>query len=107
MDSSVYKNRAKALALLADNLQCKLDEVQTKSYTDKLYGILVAAEVLNKCLYSFHISKEMYERIDESLNDDLSKLRDEADINRMFTQVQTIVQEFVKHTHKWVEVHSS
>jgi len=103
-DSNVYEARALALLELVTLLQDKINET-TDSYPDKLQAILVSSEVLNKCLYSFSISKEMYEDIDKLLNNDLMQLRDEANINRLFGRVKQLVQQFTLLVLQWVRVH--
>ena len=64
--------------------------------------IELSVEVINKLLYCFLLSQEMFDRIDELLNDHLDIPATPQAITLLYLRVLAVVREVERHAYEWV-----
>jgi hypothetical protein len=69
---------------------------------DKTVLISFAVEAVNKLLYCFMLSQEMFDQIDKRLNDHLGISPEPHPISMLYLQVLEVVRELEEHARSWV-----
>lgn len=97
-----YRVRAVAIYNLVATLRRKLEQSIDAAPADKAALIDVSVEIVNKLLYCFLLSQEMFDRIDELLNDHLEIPATPQAIAALYLRVLTVVRQVERHAHEWV-----
>jgi hypothetical protein len=101
-----YKARSVELHSIAVELRENLERNINVSPGDQALLIALAVEVVNKMLYSFLISQEMFDNIDTLLNDHLDIKPEPHEVANLYLRVLGVVRELERHTAKWVTRYS-
>lgn len=97
-----YRARAIAIHDLVANLRRTLEQQLDAGPADKAVLIELSVEVVNKLLYCFLLSQEMFDRIDELLNDHLAIAATPHEIAILYLRVLSVVRQVERHAHAWV-----
>lgn len=72
------------------------------SPSDKAAVIGLAVEACNKLLYCFMLSQQMFDQIDELLNDHLDIKPEPQPIAALYVRALRVVRQLETHAHEWV-----
>lgn len=76
------------------------------SPADKAILISTAVEATNKLLYCFMLSQEMFEQIDQQLNNHLKVRPEPQAISLLYVRTLDVVRQLERHASNWVEKYS-
>lgn len=108
MARTVASYRARALAIhdVVVQLRRDLEHCVDATPTDKAVMISLAVETTNKLLYCFLVSQEMFDQIDDLLNDHLDVVAEPQPIAALYLRTLSVVRQLENHTHAWVVKYS-
>lgn len=101
-----YKVRAVAIHNLVVNLRRTLEREIDSTPANKAALIDVSVEIVNKLLYCFLLSQEMFDQIDELLNDHLSVPATPQSIQHLYLRVLAVVRQVEQKSQAWVVKYS-
>ena len=102
--SSSYAVRANAIQAIAKDLRRTLELVSVGSVTDMMHAIDVGVEVINKILYSFLVSKDLYESVSADLNAKYKVLQPNPySVCRLHNLLLSVVRRFETSATVWVD----
>lgn len=103
MASSSYAVRADAIQSIAIGLRRRLELASVGTVSDKMSVIDASVEVINKILYCFLVSQELYDSVEDTLNRFYRDLQPiPSAIDRMFNIVVKFVHQFEQTAAEWV-----
>lgn len=97
-----YKARANAIYRLVVQLRRRLEQHVDATPTDKLVLISLAVEAVNKLLYCFLLSQDMFDQIDRLLNDHIDVPAEPNAIAVLYVRALDVVRQLEGHAHAWV-----
>ena len=101
-----YRARAVAIHNLVVNLRSQMEQYVDGSPADKAVLISMAVETTNKLLYCFMLSHEMFDRIDQLLNDHLNVQPNPQAISLLYLRTLGVVRQLERHASGWVAKYS-
>lgn len=101
-----YRARAVAIHDLVVHLRRDLERYVDSTPANKAVMISVAVETTNKLLYCFLVSQEMFDQIDDLLNDHLDVAAEPQPITALYLRTLNVVRRLENHTHAWVVKYS-
>lgn len=97
-----YRVRATAIYTLVADLRRTLEQQVDAGPADKAALIDVSVEIVNKLLYCFLLSQDLFDRIDELLNDHLQVEATPHAISMLYLRVLGVVRQVERCAHQWV-----
>ena len=99
-----YRARALAIHSLVKQYRHELESTLARSLSDKMLAIELGVDIANKLLYCFLISQEMFDQIDEQLNQYVTTVKAEPHaINMMLLRVLDVFRQLEAHSRRWVD----
>jgi hypothetical protein len=102
-----YRVRATAIYTLVADLRRTLEQQIDAGPADKAALIDVSVEIVNKLLYCFLLSQELFDRIDELLNDHLQVEATPHAISMLYLRVLGVTRQVERCAHQWVVKYQS
>jgi hypothetical protein len=97
-----YRARATAIHQLVVQVRRLMEQQIDGTPSDKAAVISLAVETSNKLLYCFMLSQEMFDRIDELLNDHLEVVAEPQRIASLYVRALDVIRQLEGHAHEWV-----
>ena len=98
----ISPKRRKRIVAVTKRYREILEEVGSSgTVSDKMETILVGTEMLNKFLKNFAICPTMNNRIDALLNQHISTISSDRQVNQVFPKVRTVICDFEKQVESW------
>lgn len=101
-----YKVRAVAIHNLVVSLRRTLEREIDSTPANKAALIDVSVEIVNKLLYCFLLSQEMFDQIDELLNNHLNVPATPQSIQHLYLRVLAVVRQVEQKSQAWVVKYS-
>lgn len=99
-----YRARALAIHSLVTAYRREIEAVFARPVSDRLHAIEVGVEIVNKLLYSFLLSQELFDGIDEQLNRHVATLTPEPHaVNMLLLRLLDTFRDLEACSRQWVE----
>ncbi len=99
-----YSTRAVAIHELVIQLRRRLEIASVGTVTDKMALIDLGVEVVNKVLYCFLVSQELFDQVESCINPKYRKLSPNPNvINRFFVTLLGVVRSLEESARFWVQ----
>jgi hypothetical protein len=102
--NAVFADRALAIHDIARSLRRQMELVAgAGTVADKMEIVEVGVEVVNKILFAFHVSAELLDGIEDSLNRSFREMQPTpSGVNRLFARLMIVVRRFEQSAADWV-----
>jgi hypothetical protein len=107
MMAASYVDRAVAIQDLTYSLRRRFELASVGAIADKMAVIDLGVEVVNKVLYCFLVSQELFESVEKTINPTYQSLRPiPAAIDRFFVMLLSVICVLERRAAAWVKKYS-